>query len=452
MAGGSRREQLPKKRRRSGAGHMQEQVIEKLAPPARKKNWLAALGPGLITGAADDDPSGIATYSQGGAQFGYHMAWTLLFTYPLMVGIQLASARIGRVTGKGLAENFRRLFPMWLVTGLVGLLAVANIVNLGADLNAMGDAAALVIGGPEAGYAAAFGIISLGLQVFIPYERYVRVLKWLTLSLLAYIGVALVAHIDWAQALIAAVWPSITWSREYAVTVVAILGTTISPYLFFWQAEQEVEEIKRVGPDKPLRMAPLQVHEQFKRIRFDTLIGMGFSNLIAFFMIVACAATLNAQGITNIATTAQAAKALEPIAGRFATLLFALGIIGTGMLAIPVLAGSAAYAIAALLRLKRGLDLPFSKARSFYAILGVAVLIGMGISLADLDPIKALYWSAVINAVISVPIMVAVMLAACSHKVMKDLTLSLKWRVLGWAATSAMALATAVMFWSMATG
>jgi Mn2+/Fe2+ NRAMP family transporter len=234
--------------------------------------------------------------------------------------------------------------------------------------------------------------------------------------------------------------------------VVAILGTTISPYLFFWQAEQEVEEIKRVARDKPLRMAPEQVRSNFRRIRFDTLIGMGFSNLIAFFMIVATAATLNAGGITNIATTAQAAKALEPIAGHFATLLFAMGIIGTGLLAIPVLAGSAAYAAAALLHVRRGLELKFGAARSFYIILCVAVLIGVAISIADLDPIKALYWSAVINAVISVPIMVAVMVAACSVKVMKNLTLSTKWRVLGWAATAAMALATVVMFWAMATG
>jgi len=279
----------------------------------------------------------------------------------------------------------------------------------------------------------------------------VRILKWLTLSLLAYVGVAFVAHIDWRSALTATMWPHITWSKEYATTIVAILGTTISPYLFFWQAEQEVEEIKRVAGDKPLRMAPDQIPAQYRRIKFDTLIGMGFSNLIAFCMILASAATLHAGGITNIATTAQAAQALEPIAGRFATLLFAMGIIGTGLLAIPVLAGSAAYAVAALLRIRRGLDLPLSKARSFYAILGVAVLIGLGISLADLDPIKALYWSAVINAVISVPIMVAVMVTACSTKVMKDLVLTWKWRVLGWSATVAMALATVVMFWAMMT-
>jgi NRAMP (natural resistance-associated macrophage protein)-like metal ion transporter len=426
---------------------------QKPAAAAQKEpGFLEKLGPGLITGAADDDPSGIATYSQGGAQFGYQVAWTLLFTYPLMVGIQLASARIGRVTGKGLAENFRRLCPGWLVTVLVALLAVANIINIGADLNAMGDAAALVLGGGEAWYAAGFGIVSLVLQVLMPYERYVRILKWLTLTLLAYVGVAFVAHIDWRAALTASVWPHITWSKEYATTIVAILGTTISPYLFFWQAEQEVEEIKRVAADKPLRMAPAQIGAQYRRIKFDTLIGMGFSNLIAFFMIVASAATLHAGGITNITTTAQAAKALEPIAGSFATLLFALGIIGTGLLAIPVLAGSAAYAVAALLRIRRGLDLKFSKARSFYAILGVAVLTGLAISLADLDPIKALYWSAVINAVISVPIMVAVMVTACSRKVMKDLVLTIKWRVLGWAATGAMALATGVMFWAMMTG
>jgi Mn2+/Fe2+ NRAMP family transporter len=413
---------------------------------------LQKLGPGLITGAADDDPSGIATYSQGGAQFGYNTAWTLLITFPLMVGIQLASARIGRVTGKGLAENFGRICPRALVLCLVALLSVANVINIGADLNAMGDAVEMLSGWPGPWCAAGFGVVSMLLQVFIPYNRYVSVLKWLTLSLLAYAGVAVVANVHWGDALAAAVWPHITWSRDYATTVVAILGTTISPYLFFWQAEQEVEEIKRVEKDKPLRMAPEQVHENYRRIRFDTVIGMGFSNLIAFFMIVATAATLHAGGVTSIATTAQAAKALEPIAGRFAALLFSMGIIGTGLLAVPVLAGSAAYAVAAMLRVKRGLELQFHTARSFYLVLCVAVLLGVVISSAGLDPIKALYWSAVINAVISVPIMVAVMVTACSVKVMKNLTLSTKWRVLGWAATAAMALATLVMFWAMATG
>jgi Mn2+/Fe2+ NRAMP family transporter len=339
-----------------------------------------------------------------------------------------------------------------MVQGLVALLVVANVINIGADINAMGDSAALVLGGSEPCYAAGLGAVSLLLQVFIPYNRYVRVLKWLTLSLLAYVGVAFVAQVDWAVALRQSFWPGITWSKDYATTVVAILGTTISPYLFFWQAEQEVEEIKRVGPDKPLRIAPAQVRRQYSRIRIDTLIGMGFSNLIAFFMIVASAATLHAHGVTNIATTAQAAQALEPIAGHAATLLFAMGVIGTGMLAVPVLAGSAAYAVAALLKVKRGLDLKFGTARSFYAILAVAVLLGTAISLADIDPIRALYWTAVINAVISVPIMVAVMFAAASPKVMKDLVLSLKWRILGWAATVAMALATLVMFWAMLTG
>jgi NRAMP (natural resistance-associated macrophage protein)-like metal ion transporter len=413
---------------------------------------LAKLGPGLITGAADDDPSGIATYSQGGAQFGYNVAWTVLITYPLMVGIQLASARIGRVTGRGLTENFRRICPLWPVQGLVALLVAANVINIGADINAMGAAAALVLGGYGQWYAAGFGLASLLLQVFIPYERYVRVLKWLTLSLLAYVGVAFVARVDWAAALQGSFWPGITWSRDYATTVVAILGTTISPYLFFWQAEQEVEEIRRVGPDKPLRMAPAQVRPQYRRIRLDTLVGMAFSNLIAFFMIVASAATLHAHGVTNIATTAQAALALEPIAGHSAALLFAMGVTGTGLLAVPVLAGSATYAVSALLRIKRGLDLQFRAARAFYAILAVAVLLGTTLGLTGLDPIKALYWTAVINAVISVPIMVAVMVTATSAKVMRDLVLSLKWRVLGWAATAAMALATAVMFWAMVTG
>ena len=412
--------------------------------------WWRKLGPGLITGAADDDPSGIATYSQGGAQFGYGVAWTLLLTYPLMVAIQLASARIGRVTGKGLTESFFALWPRWSVYALVGLLVLANVINLGADLNAMGDVTALVVGGPKAVYAAAFGIVSLALQIFLPYERYVRILKWLTLSLLAYVGVALSIKVDWHAALVGTVLPQVHLEKDYITTVVAILGTTISPYLFFWQASQEVEEIKRVAPDKPLRSAPEQSVRQLRRLHIDTFAGMGFSNLIAFFMIVATAATLHAQGITQIDTTAQAAQALKPIAGDAAFLLFAVGIIGTGLLALPVLAGSAAYAVATVLRVRKGLDLPPAAAKPFYGILAAAMLIGVAISIARLNPIQALYWSAVINAVISVPIMVAVMRAACSRRLMGEFALPRRWTWLGWLATAAMAAATLAMFAGMA--
>ena len=419
------------------------------AAPAASEAWWKKLGPGLITGAADDDPSGIATYSQGGAQFGYDVAWTVLVTYPLMVGIQLASARIGRITGKGLTENFSRFCPRWLVLALVALLVVANVINLGADLNAMGDSAGMVIGGPKGLYAVGLGLVSLALQVFVPYDRYVKVLKWLTLSLLAYIGVGFAAHVDWIAAARKMVLPTFHWEKDYATTIVAILGTTISPYLFFWQAAQEVEEIRRVAADKPLRIAPEQARRNLRRLRVDTAVGMGFSNCIALFMIVATAATLHAKGIVHIETTSQAAQALEPIAGRFAFLLFGLGVVGTGLLALPVLAGSAAYAVASLLQVRKGLDQPPSGAKTFYAILAAAMLVGLAISASGLNPIKALYWSAVVNAVISVPIMVAVMVAASHAKIVGDLTLPTAWRVLGWLATAAMAVATLAMFATM---
>jgi Mn2+/Fe2+ NRAMP family transporter len=410
-----------------------------------RERWWEKLGPGLITGAADDDPSGIATYSQGGAQFGFAVGWTLLVTYPLMMGIQLASARIGRITGRGLAENFSRLCPRWVVATLVGLLVCANVINLGADLNAMGDAAALVVGGPKAAWALGFGGVSLLLQVFVPYARYVAVLKWLTLSLLAYVGVGFAVHVDWARALRETLLPQVAWSRDYATTVVAILGTTISPYLFFWQAAQEVEEIRRVGPDRPLRVAPEQARRHLRRLRLDTAVGMGFSNAIAFFMIVATAATLHARGLTHIETTAEAARALEPIAGHLAAWLFSLGVVGTGMLALPVLAGSAAYAVASLLHVRKGLDQPLAAARAFYAILAAAMLLGAAVGVSGLPPIKALVWSAVVNAVISVPIMVAVMVAASHRRIVGELALPRAWRLLGWVATALMAAATVAM-------
>ncbi len=411
--------------------------------------WWRSLGPGLITGAADDDPSGIATYSQGGAQFGYDVAWTVLLTYPLMVAIQLASARIGRVTGRGLTEAFARFCPVWIVYGLVFLLVLANVINLGADLSAMGASAALIGGGGAALFAVAFGVVSLMLQVFLPYARYVSVLKWLTLSLLAYVGVTFSVRVDWLAALHATVIPTIHWNKDYVTTIVAILGTTISPYLFFWQAEQEVEEIKRVPTDKPLRIAPQQRKSQLRRLHIDTFVGMGFSNLIAFFMILATAATLHVQGVTNIETPAQAAEALRPIAGQFAFVLFALGIVGTGMLALPVLAGSAAYAVSSLLGVRKGLDRPLASAKPFYGILAAAMTVGVAISLSGLNPIKALYWAAVINAVISVPIMAAVMMAASRTTIMAELVLPKRWQILGWLATAAMALATVAMFVSM---
>jgi NRAMP (natural resistance-associated macrophage protein)-like metal ion transporter len=426
------------------------QSRRKAAPSANRSetSWWKKLGPGLITGAADDDPSGIATYSQGGAQFGYQIAWTVLVTYPLMVAIQLASASIGRVTGRGLTENFSQFCPRWLVGALIFLLAVGNVINLGADLSAMGDSATLVLPGHKIIYVLAFGLLSLGLQIWLPYAKYVRILKWLTLSLLAYVGVVFTVHLDWGMALRSTLLPDITWNKDYLTTVVAIFGTTISPYLFFWQADQEVEEINRVASAKPLRAAPEQAARQMRRLRIDTLIGMGFSNLIAFFMIVATAATLHSHGMAKIATTAEAAEALRPIGGEFAFLLFALGVIGTGLLALPVLAGSTAYAVSSFFRFRKGLDKPWSTAKSFYGILACAMGVGIAISLSPINPISALFWAAVLNAVISVPIMVAVMVAASSPRVMKAHVLKMKWRVLGWLATLAMASATVGMLWA----
>ena len=308
---------------------------------------LEQLGPGLITGAADDDPSGIATYSQAGAQFGFGLLWTMVFTWPLMVGIQMVSARIGRVTGQGLAANMRRVFPRWVFYPIVFLLVVANTINIAADIAAMGDALRLLVGGRAHWYVIGFGLISLVLQVFIPYQRYVRVLKWLTLSLLAYVAVVFMVHVPWKAAAAGTIFPKVILDADFAMMIVAVFGTTISPYLFFWQASQEVEELRAVPGAMPLVSSNLtEAREHLRRIKIDTYIGMGFSNLIAFFIILSTAVTLHAAGVTNIETSAQAAEALRPLAGELTFLLFAAGIVGTGMLAVPVLAGSAAYAVA----------------------------------------------------------------------------------------------------------
>lgn len=411
-----------------------------------EESWLKKLGPGLITGAADDDPSGIATYSQAGAQFGLNMLWTVLFTYPLMVGIQVVSARIGRVTGHGLATNIRRHYPTWLLYGVVGLLLIANTINIAADVSAMGQALKLLIGGPARFYAVAFGILSLLLQVFIPYRRYVRILKWLTLALLAYVATVFVVEIPWSQVMLRAVAPHISWTPEFITTVVAVFGTTISPYLFFWQASQEVEEQLADPNAKPLVIAPEQAKENLRRIKIDTYFGMGFSNLVAFFIILTTAVTLNMHGMTDIQTSAQAATALRPIAGDFAFLLFSLGIIGTGLLAIPVLAGSSAYAMAGAFKWKNSLERTPMKAKQFYGIIAISTLIGIGLDFTPIDPIKALYWSAVTNGVISVPIMVVMMLMAVRPEIMGQFVITTKLKVLGWLATLMMALAVLAMF------
>ena len=412
-------------------------------------SWLKKLGPGLITGAADDDPSGIATYSQAGAQFGFNMLWTVLFTYPLMVGIQVVSARIGRVTGHGLSTNIRKHYPARLLYCIVGLLLIANIINIAADVAAMGEALKLLIGGQVHIYAIGFGVASLVLQILIPYRRYVRALKWLTLALLAYVATAFVVHTPWLLVLKGTLLPHLSWKSEYITTVVAVFGTTISPYLFFWQASQEVEEMRIHSQKKLLITAPEEASANFSRIKIDTFIGMGFSNIVAFFIILTTAVTLNLHGITDIQTSAQAAAALRPIAGEFAFVLFSAGIIGTGLLAIPVLAGSAAYAMAGAFKWKSSLELEPMAAKQFYSIIAISTLVGVALCFTPIDPIKALYWSAVINGVISVPIMALMMLMAVRPEIMGKFIITFNLKLLGWICTGVMALAVTAMFWAL---
>jgi len=418
---------------------------------ASDDSFVAKLGPGLITGAADDDPSGIATYAQGGAQFGYSLLWTLFLTYPLMVGIQIVSARIGRVSGLGLAGNIRRHYSAWLLYTLVSLLVVANTINIGADLSAMADATALIFGGARHFYMVAFGLFCILLQVFFSYASYVRLLKWLTLSLFAYVAVVFAIDLPWLDVVKGAFIPSLRMSSGYMTAVVAILGTTISPYLFFWQASQECEELRAVKADKPLHDHPEQAARQLARIRIDTYVGMGFSNLIAFFIMLTAAATLHAHGVTDIESSAQAAEALRPIAGKFAFLLFSMGIVGTGLLAVPVLAGSAAFAVAESFRWRRGLNLPPLRGARFYGVIAVATLLGVAVGFTRLDPIKALFYAAVVNGVISVPIMVVMMRMASNPHIMGKFVVKRRLHILGWAATGVMAIAVAAMLIEMVT-
>jgi Mn2+/Fe2+ NRAMP family transporter len=400
------------------------------------------LGPGLITGASDDDPSGIATYSQVGAQFGFGMLWTMLFSYPLMVAIQLISARIGRVSGMGLADNIRRRYPNPIVYGAVSLLVVANVFNLGADIGAMASSARLLAPGPATAYIVGFGALCLGLQMWVPYTKYVKVLKWMTLAVLSYVATVFAVHVPWGKALLAAVLPSLSFEKGYFPALIAVLGTTISPYLFFWQASQEVEDIGAVAADKPVKYAHGQARAQFERIGLDTYVGMGISNLVAFFIILTAAVTLHTHHITDIQTADQAASALQPLAGRFAFLVFAAGIVGTGLLAVPVLAGSAAYAICGALHWKASLEDKPLKARRFYSVLALVTLAGVAINFIGVNPIKALFWSAVVNGVAATPVMVVVMLMASNRKIMGPFVLGLPLRIGGWIATAVMCAAS----------
>ena len=412
---------------------------------SERPKLLQFLGPGLITGASDDDPSGIATYSQAGAQFGYDLGWTLLFSWPLMCAIQEIAARIGRVTGKGIAGNLARHYPKPVVWNLVALLVGANTINLGADLGAMAAGLKLLIGGNSLLYVAGFGVLTAILQVFMRYSRYVQVLKWLTLSLFAYVGVAIAVKTPWAMVGYHLVVPNLSLKTGYFTVVVAILGTTISPYLFFWQAGEEVEEVEECADAEPLKRAPEQATEEFHRIRMDTYIGMAFSNIVALFIIISTAATLHAHGITNIQTSSQAAEALRPIAGKFVFLIFAAGIVGTGLLAVPVLAGSAAFAVGEAAGWKVGLAHKWYRAKAFYGVLALLILFGALLNFTPIDPIKALFWSAVINGVVAVPVMAMMMLLSSQRKAMGQFKLHRGLKLVGWLATAVMAVASVGM-------
>ena len=411
----------------------------------QRQSFLSRLGPGLITGAADDDPSGIGTHSQIGAQFGYGLSWTFLFSFPLMVAIQEVAAQIGRVTGAGIARNLRRHYPRPLLVLMVGLLLFANIVNLGADLAAMGAAVGLLIGGPLWLYTLLFGAFCVIVEIWLSYERYASVLKWATLSLFAYVAVVIVAHVPWGEALASLVVPRIEYTGAYATAVVAILGTTISPYLFFWQASQEIEEQKR-HKAKPLCITPKDAGPELKRIRVDTLTGMAFSSIVSLAIVFATAATLHANGVLDIGTSAQAAEALRPIAGNFAFALFSLGIIGTGLLAVPVLAGSAAYAVTEMFGIASSLDAKPTKARLFYGTIAVTTMLGVSLQYVGIDPARALYWAAVVNGVLAAPLMVMMMLIVRNPRAMGRLTLGPRATITGWFATLVMAGATIIFF------
>jgi len=415
-------------------------------PAADDAPWYRRLGPGLITGAADDDPSGIATYAQAGAQMGTGMLWTLLLTLPLMISIQLVSARLGRVSGQGVVANIRRHQSPWLAYAFVALVTLANIINVGADIAAMGDSVRLLLGGSTAWYACLFAVFTLVLQVWMPYRRYARYLQWTALSLLAYVATAFVVKVDWAHALHDTVVPRLHWSKDYAMTLVAVFGTTISPYLFVWQAAGEVEETRLAEDEAPLKKAPWQAKDQLARIRIDTTVGMVVSALIAFCIMLTAAYALHTHGVTQIETCAQAAEALKPVAGPFAQALFAVGVIGTGLLAVPVLAGSAAYAAAEAFQWHSSLEAKVHRAPKFYLFLALVMAVATVMVFLPIEPFKLLYWAAVLNGVAATPVMVMLQLMSRRKSVMGPFPSSRLLHGTAWVATLCMCASTLLFF------
>ena len=400
--------------------------------------FFQKLGPGLVTGASDDDPSGIATYSQVGAQFGNGLLWTMLVSYPLMAAIQEICARIGRVTGCGLAANLRKNYPRPLLYFVLVAMSAANIFNLGADIGAMGASLALVIPMNVMVLTVTLGIVSLIAVLFIPYSTYAKYLKWLTLSLFSYIGVVFFVHVQWSAVLAATLIPHVALTKEFLMALIAVLGTTISPYLFFWQASQEVEEVRANRGEKALKHAPAQAVAQLCRIHTDTYVGMAFSNIVAFFIILTAASTLHTHGIFDVATCAQAASALEPIAGRFAVTLFVCGIVGTGLSAVPVLASSAAYGIGEGCQWRVSLERRPQQAVGFYSAIGIAITTGLLLNFLHINPVKALYWAAILNGLVAAPLMCVIMMMASNRKVMGKFVIPPYLRWVGWCATAVM--------------
>jgi len=409
-----------------------------------KDHPLSRVGPGLITGVADDDPSGIATYSQAGAQFGLNMLWTMPLAFPLMAAIQLICADIGRVTGKGIAANIKAAFPSSVLRGAVLLLLIANTLNIAA-IAAMGETAELVTGFDRHGMTLFFVFGSVLLQIFVPYHRYVFFLKWLTLSLLAYAAVLFTVHVPWGEVALRSIWPKFTPDSDAATVIVGVFGTTISPYLFFWQASEEIEDMEREGA-QPLIVDTAIASRELRRINWDTWSGMFYSDVTAYFIILATGVTLHVAGVTDIETAAQAAGALRPLAGDFAYILFALGILGVGLIGVPVLAGSAAYALSEAMGWKWGLERKAKDARGFYGVIALSVLAALVIQYSPISPMKALFWSAVINGIVAVPLMVVIILLVCNKSVMGPFTASRPIVILGWIGTAVMGLAAVRMF------
>jgi NRAMP (natural resistance-associated macrophage protein)-like metal ion transporter len=417
------------------------------SPPfSRVDLFFQNLGPGLITGCADDDPSGISTYSIAGATFGYGTLWTALISFPLMVGVQIMCGRLGMVTGRGLASVIRTHYPRWVLWSACLLLVVANVINIAADLGGMGESVAMVTGMSAKISTVVFTALIVSFLFWSSYRQIARVFKWMTLVLLAYVATAFFAHVDWTAALIATIIPRVSWSRDFLSVLVAILGTTISPYLFFWQAAQEVEEERAQGRNLAQRKGATDA--ELQRARIDVVTGMFASNFVMYFIIMTTAATLHAHGTSHIETARQAAEALRPLAGKAAFWLFTLGLIGTGMLGVPVLAGSSAYAIAEASAWRGSLEKKPHSARRFYGVLALAMMGGLAIDFAGLDAVKMMFWSAVVNGALAPPLILLVVLLTSNRRVMGERVNSLLLRVIGWTTFAVMSAATVGMLMS----